>query len=59
MVPRYPETWSQRHMKVRLSEMKCFWDVQLIPRATDSMLWLEGRRSLDANPSLSNLIQSA
>jgi len=44
-------------MKVRLSEMK--WDVQLIPRATDSMLWLEGRRSLDANPSLSNPIQSA
>ena len=53
--PFYRGTWSPRHMKVR---MQClnerFWGTRLTECPTESMLWLEGRRSLDANQSLTN-----
>lgn len=59
--PRCRGMWSQRHMKVRIqsfSRIKRFWDVQLTQRPIESMLWLEGKRSLDANQSLSDPTES-
>jgi len=53
--PLYLGTWSPRHMKVRIQCLnERFWGTRLTKCPTESMLWLEGRRSLDANQSLTN-----
>ena len=53
--PIYLGMWSPRHMKVRMQSLnERFWGTRLNKWPTESMLWLEGRRSLDANQSLTN-----